>query len=49
MAVLFGLAAFLVLAYSGESFARHPLHVRLINAGFLLLAALIMLLTQALV
>ena len=49
MAVLLGLAAFLVLAYSGESFARHPLDVRLINAGYLLLAALIMLLTQALV
>ena len=49
MAVLLGLAAFLVLAYSGESFACHPLDVRLINAGYLLLAALIMLLTQALV
>ena len=49
MAVLLGLAAFLVLAYSGESFARHPLDVRLINASYLLLAALIMLLTQALI
>ena len=48
MAVLLNLAAFLVLAYSGESFARHRLDVRLINAGYLLLAALIMLLTQAL-
>jgi len=43
------MALLLGLAYSGESFARHPLDVRLINAGYLLLAALIMLLTQALI
>ena len=46
--VLLGMAAFLGLGYSSESFARHPRSVRLINAGYLLLAALIMLLTQAL-
>ena len=49
MIVLLGLAAFVILAYSGESFARHPIDVRLINAGYLLLAALIMLLTQTLI
>ena len=45
---LLAIAAFLSLGYSGESFARHPRGVRLINAGYLLLAALVMLLTQAL-
>ncbi len=49
MIVLLGLAAFVILAYSGESFARHPIDVRLINAGYLLLAAHIMLLTQTVI
>ena len=46
--VLAAVAAFLALGYSGEGFAGHPRWVRLINAGYLLLASLLMLLAQAL-
>lgn len=46
--VLIAVAAFLALGYSGEGFAGHPRRVRLINAGYLLLASLLMLLAQAL-
>ena len=46
--VLIAVAAFLALGYSGDGFAGHPRQVRLINAGYLLLASLLMLLVQAL-
>ena len=47
MTLLLGALAFVVLGYSGESFAGHTPAVRLINGGYWVLAVVVMILTNA--
>ena len=47
MTLLLGALAFVVLGYSGESFAEHTPAVRLINGGYWVLAVVVMILTNA--
>ncbi|HCA91385.1 MAG TPA: DUF1761 domain-containing protein [Alphaproteobacteria bacterium] len=47
MTLLLGALAFVVLGYSGESFAGHTPAVRLINSGYWVLAVVVMILTNA--
>ena len=47
--LILGALAFLLLGFSGESFAGHPMAVRLINAGYWVLALMVLLLVHALI
>ncbi|MGC6496505.1 MAG: DUF1761 domain-containing protein [Candidatus Puniceispirillaceae bacterium] len=47
--LLLGAISFLLLGYSGESFAGHPIAVRLINAGYWMMALMVLVLVHALI
>ncbi len=47
MTLLLGVLAFVVLGFSGESFAGHTPAVRLINSGHWVLAVVVIILTNA--
>lgn len=49
LTLILGALAFLLLGFSGETFAGHPPAVRLINAGYWVLALVVMILVNAVI
>ena len=49
LTLILGALAFLLLAFSGETFAGHPRAVRLINAGYWVLVLVVMILVNAVI
>ena len=49
LTLILGALAFLLLGFSGETFAGHPPAVRLINAGYWVLALVVMMLVNAVI
>ena len=49
LTLILGALAFLLLGFSGETFAGHPPAVRLVNAGYWVLALVVMILVNAVI
>ena len=47
--LILGALGFLLLGFNGESFAGHPMAVRLINAGYWVVALMVLVLVHALI